>query len=184
MTALLQYLHCWPRDTNHFPIGIIQELRFDPSAGRTTQREGEFTTLQFIQEFPRASIAYVGLSSFNDNEIYNTGKTLSFNLLFVNQITNLGLARSVWMKRSWDYRVLKGNCQHFASYLLEILTGHEPLPHTISKLMKDFIHLSNQLPLTLQSSTASPSPASSRRSVGLGNLSTKLNGPNFDRILR
>jgi hypothetical protein len=59
------------------------------------------------------------------------------------------------MKKNWDYRILKSNCQHFASYLLQVLTGHEPLPRTISRLMKDYIPVSHQPPYPLNSNTGS-----------------------------
>ena len=61
-------------------------------------------------------------------------------------------AQGVWLTRSWDYRVLKNNCQHFASCLIQILTRQELYPRTISDLMKNFVPWSHRsAPTPLQS---------------------------------
>jgi hypothetical protein len=64
--------------------------------------------------------------------------------------------RELWLKRSWDYRILKSNCQHFASNLIHVLTGHEPFPRTIAKLIKSHIDVSNELSRPLHTIASSP----------------------------
>jgi hypothetical protein len=64
--------------------------------------------------------------------------------------------RVLWLKRNWDYRILKSNCQHFASNLIDALTGHEPFPRTIAKLIKSHIDVSDQLSRPLHTNASSP----------------------------
>lgn len=81
MKSLLETLQRWPRDLQHFHMGTIQEIRFDQTSGKTIRRFGELTTWDFLQEFQRSSIAYVGLSCCTDEEINNYGITLFGNEL-------------------------------------------------------------------------------------------------------
>jgi hypothetical protein len=130
-------------------MGILQELRFDSARGQTTYRGEFFTTQDFIQEFPAsASIAYAGLTLKGNEEIKSIGMSISLRLTCQ--------ARDIWLKRNWDYRVLKSNCQHFASYLIHVLTGHEPFPRTIAKLIKSHINVSSQPSRPLYTSASSP----------------------------
>ena len=54
-------------------MGVIQELLFDPNEGRTRRRNGSFTTAEFLDEFRRSSIAYVGVTPYTDADIERAG---------------------------------------------------------------------------------------------------------------
>lgn len=58
---------------------------------------------------------------------------------------------------------MKNNCQHFASYLIQILTGDELRTRTISDLMKNFVPWSRQPTLTPLRSTSTYTAAETPR---------------------
>jgi hypothetical protein len=104
------------------------------------------------------------------------------------------VAQGVWLTRSWDYRVLKNNCQHFASYLIQTLTRQEIYPRTISDLMRNFVPWSHRsAPTPLQSMsvyTAEPQrhtilprkPLNTRETEILGWLTSGSISPNHPPI--
>ncbi len=69
------------------------------------------------------------------------------------------------MTRSWDYRILKNNCQHFASYLIQILTGEELRTRTISDLMTNFVPWSCRPAPTLLQATSTYTAEPPRRNI-------------------
>lgn len=73
MRPLFESLKRWPLNSQHCTMGTIQEIRFDQATGQTSRRFGPMTTLQFLQEFQTSSIAYIGVSSFTDEEINASG---------------------------------------------------------------------------------------------------------------
>lgn len=85
MISIFEALQRWPRDLQHFPMGTIQEIRFDHSSGQTIRRFGELTTWDFLQEFQTSSIAYVGMNYCTDGEINDYGIALG-PIMFVSQL--------------------------------------------------------------------------------------------------
>jgi hypothetical protein len=61
--------------------------------------------------------------------------------------------------------VLKNNCQHFASYLIQILTGDELRTRTISDLMKNFVPWSRQPTLAPLRSTSAYTGETHRHNI-------------------
>lgn len=55
------------------PIGQVHQLHFERNTGRTSRHVAGFTVLEFSQQFPRFSIAYVGLTTRTDQEINDLG---------------------------------------------------------------------------------------------------------------
>ena len=98
MNSLFDSLQNWRRDVQHFPIGTIQELRFDRASATTSRNGCTFTTFEFLDKFHTSSIAYVGISSFTDKEIDDLGITsdkinLSFSATYM-VAAKLGLSCS------------------------------------------------------------------------------------------
>jgi len=69
------FLSPWPGHAQHFSIGTILEIRRD-SQGRTSPRFTSFTTGDFLLEFPRSSIAYVGRTAYTLDQTKLLGKPL------------------------------------------------------------------------------------------------------------
>ena len=63
------------RKIQNTPLGIIQEIVVVPNSSRTTLRgrDSEFGTHDFLTGFSRSSLAYVGITSLSDEEIYSYG---------------------------------------------------------------------------------------------------------------
>lgn len=72
MTALFDHLqNDSPYSRHNIPLGIIHELRLEHN--QSVRKCYEFTTEKFLQKFLISSIAYVGLTSFDDNVITDLG---------------------------------------------------------------------------------------------------------------
>jgi len=69
----------WGRDITNIPMGLIQELRFDPSRKKTTYNGSPLTASQFLEEFNISSLAYAGQTLQTDDEIRSTGPKVPFH---------------------------------------------------------------------------------------------------------
>ena len=67
--------HPWPGHAQHVSIGTILEIRRDTQT-RTSPRFGSFTTHDFLCEFPRSSIAYVGRTAYTSDQAIQIGRPL------------------------------------------------------------------------------------------------------------
>jgi hypothetical protein len=72
MSALFDHLqNDSPYSRHNITLGTIHELRLE--GNRSVRKCYEFTTEKFLQKFLISSIAYVGLTSFDDNVITDQG---------------------------------------------------------------------------------------------------------------
>jgi hypothetical protein len=68
------FLQPWPSHLQHYQIGTILEIRRD--ANRTSPRFGPFQTDDFLREFPRSSISYVGRTVYTTKQVESLGRML------------------------------------------------------------------------------------------------------------
>lgn len=65
----------WPSHARHYEIGTILEIHRD-NTDTIMPRFGAFTTEHFLAEFPRSSIAYIGPTAYEADQIIALGKFL------------------------------------------------------------------------------------------------------------
>jgi hypothetical protein len=155
MQGVFQRLQSWSADLNHFEMGAIHEIRLDRNTGASNRCAYRFTTLQFMDKFQTSSVAYVGSTPFNDGVIVDWG-TFPASAILLLLVLTFGEAEKIWLLNP-DYRLLKNNCQNFASSLVRTLTGEDLRPRTISELMWRFVSFSRHPAHKLRSSSLSPS---------------------------
>jgi hypothetical protein len=65
----------WPNHARHYEIGTILEIHRNHS-DVIMPRFGPFTTEDFLGEFPRSSIAYIGPTPYEATQIIALGNVL------------------------------------------------------------------------------------------------------------
>jgi hypothetical protein len=71
----------WPSHAQHYEIGTILEIHRDESDTIMPRFEA-FTTKDFLAEFPRSSIAYIGPTPYEAAQIIALGKVPPLSILW------------------------------------------------------------------------------------------------------